>query len=58
MIHGVGTDIVAIARVERMLSEHGERTEVVQVVDAIVFDHGALEERVLAGVRPTGPSEH
>lgn len=26
MIHGVGTDIVAIARVERMLSEHGERT--------------------------------
>ena len=26
MIHGVGTDIVAIARIERMLSEHGERT--------------------------------
>ena len=25
MIHGVGTDIVAIARIERMLSEHGER---------------------------------
>ena len=26
MIHGVGTDIVAIARIERMLNEHGERT--------------------------------
>lgn len=26
MIHGVGTDIVAISRIERMLSEHGERT--------------------------------
>jgi len=26
VIHGVGTDIVAIARIERMLSEHGERT--------------------------------
>lgn len=26
MIHGVGTDIVAIARIERMLTEHGERT--------------------------------
>lgn len=26
MIHGVGTDIVAIARIERMLDEHGERT--------------------------------
>ncbi len=26
MIHGVGTDIVAIARIERMLAEHGERT--------------------------------
>lgn len=26
MIHGVGTDIVAIARIERMLGEHGERT--------------------------------
>ena len=26
MIHGVGTDIVAIARIERMLSDHGERT--------------------------------
>lgn len=26
MIHGVGIDIVAIARIERMLSEHGERT--------------------------------
>jgi holo-[acyl-carrier protein] synthase len=25
VIHGVGTDIVAIARIERMLSEHGER---------------------------------
>ncbi|PWB39575.1 MAG: holo-ACP synthase [Rhodocyclales bacterium] len=25
MIHGVGTDIVAIARIERMLAEHGER---------------------------------
>ncbi len=25
MIHGVGTDIVAIARIERMLNEHGER---------------------------------
>jgi holo-[acyl-carrier protein] synthase len=28
MIHGVGTDIVAIARIERMLKEHGERTAV------------------------------
>jgi holo-[acyl-carrier protein] synthase len=26
VIHGVGTDIVAIARIERMLKEHGERT--------------------------------
>jgi holo-[acyl-carrier protein] synthase len=26
MIHGVGTDIVAIARIEQMLKEHGERT--------------------------------
>ncbi|MDT3735671.1 MAG: holo-ACP synthase [Denitratisoma sp.] len=26
MIHGVGTDIVAIARIEQMLAEHGERT--------------------------------
>ncbi len=26
MIHGVGTDIVDIARIERMLNEHGERT--------------------------------
>jgi holo-[acyl-carrier protein] synthase len=26
MIHGVGTDIVAIARIERMLAAHGERT--------------------------------
>ena len=26
MIHGVGTDIVAIARIERMLGDHGERT--------------------------------
>lgn len=26
MIHGVGIDIVAIARIERMLNEHGERT--------------------------------
>jgi holo-[acyl-carrier protein] synthase len=25
VIHGVGTDIVAIARIERMLNEHGER---------------------------------
>lgn len=25
MIHGVGTDIVAIARIERMLAEHGAR---------------------------------
>lgn len=25
MIHGVGTDIVAIVRIERMLAEHGER---------------------------------
>lgn len=25
MIHGVGTDIVAIARIERMLADHGER---------------------------------
>ena len=25
MIHGVGTDIVAIARIARMLAEHGER---------------------------------
>lgn len=25
MIHGVGTDIVTIARIERMLNEHGER---------------------------------
>lgn len=25
MIHGVGTDIVAIARIERMLAVHGER---------------------------------
>jgi holo-[acyl-carrier protein] synthase len=25
VIHGVGTDIVAIARIERMLAEHGER---------------------------------
>ena len=25
MIHGIGTDIVAIARIERMLGEHGER---------------------------------
>lgn len=26
MIHGVGTDIVTIARIERMLADHGERT--------------------------------
>jgi len=26
MIHGVGTDIVTIARIERMLGDHGERT--------------------------------
>ena len=26
MIHGVGTDIVAIARIERMLNEYGDRT--------------------------------
>ncbi|MBS3916481.1 MAG: holo-ACP synthase [Sulfuritalea sp.] len=26
MIHGVGTDIVAIARIERMIADHGERT--------------------------------
>jgi len=26
VIHGVGADIVAIARIERMLDEHGERT--------------------------------
>jgi len=26
VIHGVGTDIVAIARIVRMLGEHGERT--------------------------------
>lgn len=25
MIHGVGADLVAIARIERMLAEHGER---------------------------------
>jgi len=28
MIHGVGVDIVAIARIERMLAEHGERAAV------------------------------
>lgn len=26
MIHGIGTDIVAIPRIERMLQEYGERT--------------------------------
>lgn len=26
MIHGIGTDIVAIERIERMLNEYGERT--------------------------------
>lgn len=26
MIHGIGTDIVTIARIERMIADHGERT--------------------------------
>jgi holo-[acyl-carrier-protein] synthase len=34
MIHGVGTDIVAIARIERMLSEHGARTAAKLLADS------------------------
>jgi holo-[acyl-carrier protein] synthase len=36
MIYGVGTDIVAIARIERMLAEHGERTAAKLLADAEV----------------------